>query len=273
MDYQNNAIPFTQTKYTQQSYIYFENKEREKTYDNNNKSNQFYLTLKARINTILKNPNIFIEWKHEDEQIKYVFSDSLKYCDQSHRIVIKFGDLHVGDEINMREGLSVWGHNRNYQPTWCNQFARDLTKEMYGTYIIGSLSANNLFDSLSKSNDFVSLMAVKNTTTINNENGEYKIWQNYVDKGFLVFYSKKNSGNSGHIEICFPNRISGNKTYQKRHNDDIRYPEENKPIRPKTNIDLFIGAGSDVGYKTQTEKWRTNATPFLYLGFLKIEIN
>jgi hypothetical protein len=142
----------------------------------------------------------------------------------------------------------------------------DITQKMYGNHIIGSLSANDLFDFFTGSNDYISLQTMKAK-----EEGENEIWQQYVDKGFLVFYSKKNQGSSGHIETCFPNGISEiSKTYQSRHSNDTRYPGENTLKLTEDDKNLFVGAGGAVGYKTQTKNWRKGATPFLYLGFLKL---
>ena len=106
------------------------------------------------------------------------------------------------------------------------------------------------------------------------EKDENNIWKQYVDKGFLVFYSKRESGTSGHIETCFPNVTTGNKTQQKRHSEDFRYQDDNTPRPAGSNTNLFVGAGTFVGYK-YSEDWRSKkeTTPFLYLGFLKIEIN
>jgi hypothetical protein len=257
---QGSFIKYTITGYTKEHYVYAEN------------GAKFVFNSQSHVNKIIETPYVYMGWERKKINNTWtqdlIFDSTRYYCDQQYRVVYRKGMFNAEEQIDTKRGVSRWPNFEYGQPTWCNQFARDLSKEMYGTYIIGSLSANNLFDTLSTSKDFASLQTIKSK-----KNGEDKIWQNYIDRGFLVFYLKKNSGSSGHIETCFPNGISNDKIYQKRHSDDTRYPEENIPVSTSSYTNLFIGAGSSVGYKYSPE-WRNkiDTTPFLYLGFLKLEI-
>jgi hypothetical protein len=261
---QGSFIKYTITGYTKEHYVYAEN------------GAKFVFNSQSHVNKIIETPYVYMGWERKKINNTWtqdlIFDSTRYYCDQQYRVVYRKGMFNAEEQIDTKRGVSRWPNFEYGQPTWCNQFARDLSKEMYGTYIIGSLSANDLFDSFTDSDNFVSLMDIKNTATINNESGEDKIWQNYVDKGFLVFYVKKNSGKSGHIETCFPNGTTNSKTQQRRHNEDTRYPNENIPEPAGSDKKLFVGAGSTVGYKNQ-KNWRNDATPFLYLGFFKLEFN
>ena len=96
--------------------------------------------------------------------------------------------------------------------------------------------------------------------------------RDFLRNDYLLFYSWKNdSGTSGHIETCFPDNLRTEKKYE-RHPDDERYHVF--PVVTGNNKNLFIGAGSTVGYKDDSKsKFAGEATPFLYLGFLKLNFD
>jgi hypothetical protein len=97
--------------------------------------------------------------------------------------------------------------------------------------------------------------------------GRNLIWEKLVNKGYLVFYSFP-----GHIETCCPDGDIGViKQFRYRHAEDSRYLNETTYPIDKNNI--FVGAGTTVGYKDQTEKWKKDASAFLYLSFLKEKFN
>jgi hypothetical protein len=255
---QGAFVKYLTTGYTEDNYVFAENNA------------DAIRNAQAHIDKIIETPYVYAGWERKRINGSWsqslIFDSTQYYCSQQYRVIYRRGMFAAEEQVYEENGLSIWPNFEYGQATWCNQFARDLTKAVYGDFIIGSISANELFDFFAKDDDFISLSPVKNKD-------ENEIWQNYVDKGYSVFYSKKESGVSGHIETCFPNNTTGNKTQQRRHSEDYRYPDDNAPQPAGSDKNLFVGAGNTVGYKNQKEKWRNEATPFLYLGFLKLEIN
>jgi hypothetical protein len=60
---------------------------------------------------------------------------------------------YIPDVLN-RAIYPSWGERG---PTWCNQYARALSQEIFGRYIFPSLSANDLHDYMSSSQDYVKI--------------------------------------------------------------------------------------------------------------------
>jgi hypothetical protein len=182
---QSTFVKYKETGYTKENYVYSENNA------------AYILNAQSHINRIIENPYVYSRWERQKINKKWtqdlVFDSTLYYCEQQYHVVYRKGQFATAEQIDEKRGISRWPDFEYGQPTWCNQFARDLSKEMYGNYIIGSLSANQLFDFFTKSNDCASLMGVKKMK-------EDDIWKNYVDKGYLVFYSKKENGKSGHAD-------------------------------------------------------------------------
>jgi hypothetical protein len=259
----SNIYPYSYKKYietgfTKENYVYAKNNA------------ALILNSQKQIDKIIENPYTFLRWERGKINKIWtqvlIFSDDLFYCDQQYRVVYKKGMFTSGDQVDEINGISQWVSFTECQPTWCNQFARQLSKEIYNDKELwdANKTANALFKFFTNNFDYISLKDIK-------EENENNIWSNYVDKGFLVFYSKSEDGQSGHIETCFPNKNTSGKTYQKRYSGDTRYPNDNTPKPAGADKNLFIGAGGNVGYKGIDNDFRKNAEPFLFLGFLKMD--
>ena len=215
---------------------------------------------------ILSNIHTFKELKCIQEPNKkvktliYLFNDTENALSQQHKIKVITGEVGVEGEVDEYNGLSWYGKTKFSlnQPTWCNQFVRDLTKNTYfkGEFILRAVSAEYM------NNDFNA-----NPTKFENITKTDKniIWNSYINKGYLVFFSDK-----GHIEVGFPD----NKHYlnmRERHPDDIRYPNTSSNSQSEKK-QLTIGAGTTVGYKL-ADTWATknSVEKFLYLDYLNYE--
>lgn len=128
-------------------------------------------------------------------------------------------------------------------PTWCNQYCRDLSKQIFGNYIFESLSANDLNDYLHSSDNYIKI----------NANDPWE----FIKKGYLVLFSYKSASGSGHVEVGLPyNTPTLTSDYS----------------NINTNQEKFtVGAGAIMGAK------KYNVSPiifdkFLYLGYLKRNI-
>jgi hypothetical protein len=234
--------------------IYFESA-------NNLTSNKLYTAAK---DTILSDINVFEKWEYigqgSSRRLVYTFDPLENALSQKHKIKVIQGQIATGGEVDEINGLSNWGWRfRLNQPTWCNQFVRDLTYNIYkkNDYVVMSKSAAGLnADFKADTTKYMKL----------SQDVDGNMWKMYINKGYLVFFS-----DIGHIEVGFPD----NKHYEdmcERHPDDERYPK--KSSRSQTTTQLTIGAGATVGYKLSAA-WATNpkykVLPFIYLEYLKFE--
>jgi hypothetical protein len=168
----------------------------------------------------------------------------------------------------------LWGHPlwNGKCPTWCNVFAQYLSAYIYGkvgeTSIVPLVTknaegnnqyygANDIFDFFNSSPHYKAL----------EKNGE--IWTKYINKGYPVYFSRKNKNESGHIETGFPAN-SGNDIWNNKVFGDSS-PNINI-LKPSSN-NLMVGAGGTVGYKSYDQyAFFTNiAIPFIALQYLNNE--
>ena len=260
--YNDQYLKMSETEVsTKGETIYYE----ETTLLDNSDPNKIYDSTKT---VILSNVNTFNGWEYvgkEPRTLKYSFDNNEKSLSQQHKIKVVTGTVPAEGEVDEYNGLSSFGKRfRLNQPTWCNKFARDVTKNTYfkNNAIMIDDGASRL-----NSNFKANPNKYKNITDINKD----IIWEKYINKGYLVIFSTKD-----HIELGFPD----NKQYlnnRERHPDDNRYP--NVSLCNQTEkIQLTIGAGATVGYKLATE-WAIKINPttgkkpdaFLYLEYLSFE--
>lgn len=210
--------------------------------------------------SILSDIYAFEEWEYVKQggsrKLEYTFEPEEKALSQKYKIKVIQGQIPAEGEVDEINGFSNWGYRFQYnQPTWCNQFARDLTQNTYkkNDYILASKSAAGL------NADFNSETTIYKKLPDDND---ASTWKSYINKGYLVLFS-----DNGHIEIGFPD----NTHYQnqrKRHPEDTRYPNSSD-VYPNNKTKLTIGAGSTVGYKLSD--WAASAQIFIYLEHLHFE--
>lgn len=144
---------------------------------------------------------------------------------------------YIPDVIN-RAIYPGWGERG---PTWCNQYARDLSGKIFDKPIFESFSANDLYDYMSSSKSFIE---INNLDAIN-----------FVNTGFIVFLIWKNpTGKSGHVETLLPNNIQTIDSYGNSINTN-----ENE---------YSVGAGGIMYSKTNYTE-NLDFKRFLFLGHLK----
>lgn len=168
-------------------------------------------------------------------------------------------------EVTKKIGWSVgWQHNE-HQPTWCNVFAIDLSRHMYGEhdgdspvpYGGGNNNANALYEFFKKNpNDYVNLnkLLIKKPVLI---------WD-YINKGYTVYFSGK--ANIGHIETGFPNiKVQHYGIFNKKR---FNGSKKNSSLNTKSKY-LSIGAGGITGYKSYDQySFLAKSTKYLYLKYL-----
>jgi len=200
----------------------------------------------------IKDPN------KKGKTLIYLFNDTENALSQQHKIKVITGEVKVEGEVDEYNGMSWYGKSRFdlNQPTWCNQFAADVTKNTYkknSNILDKSKSAEGMNTDFKTKTDMYAKLPQDN---------EGSTWKKYINKGYLVFFS-----DVGHIEVGFPDN-KHHLDMRKRHPADTRYPNE-KPKDEKGNtIKLTIGAGNTVGYKSTD--WPTNPETqiFIYLEYL-----
>jgi hypothetical protein len=227
--------------------------------------NKIYAPAKTEI---LSNIYTFKEWKYIKKGSKitlvYSFDDIEKALSQQHKIKVITGAVPIEGEVDEYIGLSVYGNTRFSfnQPTWCNQFAKDVTENTYlkNDVILRDATAEGMNKDFNAKTD-------KYAKLPQDVNGS--IWTQYINKGFLVFFST-----TDHIEVGFPDNIHY-ENHRDRHSEDIRYSDSHKIDQTKME-QLTIGAGSNVGYKLATKwatainkKGETKTQAFIYLEYLK----
>ena len=133
--------------------------------------------------------------------------------------------------------------NTGFQgPTWCNQYARDLSTRIYGEPIFGSMSANDLYDDLSSNPNFIKLESKENP------------WK-YINRGFTVLFSHHGGRRPGHVETGLP---AGTTTIN----------PEFQTFTTENEDRFTVGAGSIMGSKDYYSE-DSGFKGYLYLGFLK----
>jgi len=176
-------------------------------------------------------------------------------------------------KITSEIGWSLWPNASYNQATWCNVYASDLSRYIYGEvdgdspipYGTQGYSANDLNDKLnSNKSAFIKL------NHLEPHNDPANIWK-YINKGFPIYFSKKgdiipntNKRKSGHIEtgISIQTALKNKIYYESTGEDNNKIDFSSKKIT--------IGAGTYTGFKTYLKfKFLLNAEVFLYLGYLK----
>jgi len=172
-------------------------------------------------------------------------------------------------QLTALTNIIVWGEPswKNSYPTWCNVFAQYLSRYIYGIvagdflvpYGQWGKSANDLFDYFNGSPDYIELP----------KNKSDEIWTKYINRGYPVYFSKKENGKSGHIETGFPEtpRVDGKYNKQKFDNS----PNAGGLLGSKQFV---VGAGGTVGFKSYDEyDWLKNkeTKAFLSLKYLETE--
>ncbi|MDR2125341.1 MAG: hypothetical protein LBP63_00750, partial [Prevotellaceae bacterium] len=260
-----SAVPYKKIAETEvatmRESIYFENS------DLLPNSDPFGLYSQGK-DKILSDIYAFETWEYVKQggsrKLEYTFEPEEKALSQKYKIKVIQGNIPFEGEVDEINGFSNWGYRFQYnQPTWCNQFARDLTYNTYkkNGYILDSKSAAGL------NADFnLQTTIYKNLPDDNDAN----TWKLYINKGYLVFFS-----DNGHIEVGFPDD-SHYLDKRDRHPEDVRYPNASASNNPAKTKQLTVGAGANVGYKLANE-WAIKkadgvykAQAFLYLEYLDI---
>jgi hypothetical protein len=173
--------------------------------------------------------------------------------------VLNAEDDVQADSISIEQ---IWGSPayRAKYPTWCNVFAQYLSFHVYGDYLVPlNKNANAIFDFFNTSPHYIEL----------DKSNSAEIWTKYINKGYPVYFSKNESGKSGHIETGFPN-VSNVNIYNKQGFADI----ENSSRLLGGDNQYVIGAGATVGFKSyKSYNWLSNdkTKAFLSLKYLEIE--
>lgn len=211
--------------------------------------------------------NYFKEWNYINAN-GVTFYDASKYsfC----KVYAHSGVALKGDNIGVLNVKSIY-HSGN--PTWCNQFAIELSKSIYGKdsqtgdYPApsgnGNYSANDQYDYFSSHSVYVKL-----------EKGKKDVIWSYVNKGYPVYFSWKNpTGRSGHIETGYPSNGSNLGNNMGVGFDQSLSNYGSGKYNDGTNDFCCVGAGGVVGFKNFDSYFFLNnwADAFLYLGYLTKE--
>jgi len=196
-----------------------------------------------------RSPNRVLHVRYDENQMA---------LSQQHRVQVVRGRVLAGEEINKFNGMSFYGHLNYSQPTWCNTFARHLTRNTYlrNEFILENVVAERMNarfrENPHKFRDITHL-------------GEDVIWESFINRGYLVLFST-----TGHIEVGFPDGVH-HLDWRRRHIDDMRYPDAPYLRDRGRTSRLTVGAGVNVGYMSASD-WATNsssgAQAFLYLYYL-----
>ncbi len=190
----------------------------------------------------------------------------------TYQVSIYSSLIKKGDAYSSWQGWSTYPDKDYNQTTWCNVYARDLSKAIYDTdntindlpvpYGSQGLDANDLYDFFiahsSGNNKIYKDVSDKN---------EEEIWD-LIEMGYPVYFSMKST--TGHIETGIPKN-----TYCNGHKDRFENDISTQYFNSSSN-NICVGAGSKTGYKSFTEYksiFFNDAKTFLYLGFLKKEFN
>jgi hypothetical protein len=289
----NNIIPHANLLYTQDGTIYKNisilnlNFEPKDLFDYTRTGHSTFESVaqQAEFNFVekLKNSkNILTMDLSNKKQLTSVQQDGLT-VPVSHNTLYKLtkdtihgptaSNLYNAEDNAQADSISVaqlWGHPFwSGYPTWCNVYAQYLSRHIYGQvngdYLVpsqgGTMNANKLFDYFSNSPHYIVLDKIS-------DNDIKKIWE-YVNKGYPVYFSRKNPNGSGHIETGVP------PIFTVVYNKQGFFDEKNTTNLLKTGDNKFlIGAGSTVGFKSYegyswSKKEETKA--FIALGYLSKE--
>jgi hypothetical protein len=228
--------------------------------------------LKKKIDQIYSNPYQFKEWKYNNAaNSPLIFEQNVKACVNTHRVRIFNGRIKARiDQVDERHGISTWGSSdfRKAQPTWCNVFARTLSRKVFGKDAFPPKSCKGLYDEefTVKSGEYVEI-TVKDPDFI---------W-GLINKGYPVYFIS-----TSHIETGFPDDFA-HTSYRYRYEGDSRYNPGNYTVKEDNNVlievpdqdkNIVVGAGATVGFKQNwlSYEWlRSSAKIYLYLGYLKNE--
>ena len=268
-DNKGNFVKYASTGFPKTGYIVV----------NNTTKSDIPVKAQNDIDFIIKNPLAFSHWDSQKVNAKWsrvsIFRENTFYCDQSYFVKLTVGVFESGELVYTWNGIASWAHFAEGQATWCNQFARDLSAQMYLSYlknkngfeVLRNTGSDGMYDDFNNNrNKYVDITDFNKEKENMNYEKPNQLWSIFVDKGYLVFYSYP-----GHIETCFPNNLktNSNKYSRTRHIEDIRYNNVSNTSAPYLN--KFVGAGSSVGYKKQTDEWIKKAKAFLYLEYLGLE--
>jgi hypothetical protein len=227
----------------------------------------FYPIMKA----INDNANFFKKWNYSKTGgLSYYSVAKYNFC----KVQVFSNVTRKGDYMG---NLNVNSFYNGYYPTWCNRYAFDLSKSIYGYDPVtddapapgrnGCTTANQQFDIFSSKTDvYVPLEKGKQGVSAGYED---IIWK-YINKGYPVYFSYKESGGTGHIETGFPDN-NGNLG-----NSDVYAALNFNKYNDGSQSYCCVGAGSYVGFKTYKNYFFLNnynstytTVAFLYLGYLR----
>lgn len=214
----------------------------------------------------------FKAWNYIDNDgVSFYEAPKYNFC----QVKVFSNIAQKGDYIGNINRTSIYQSD----PTWCNKYALELSNRIYGEDPNTNRSPvpyDNDEQKECTANMLYSFFLKHTDIYIEIKEKSVDIWDDYINKGYPVYFSSYNSNGSGHIETGFPdNSINiGNNNLSDDFQEDLsnftttNYNSGNKKY-------CSVGAGATTGFKTFNEYGflKNTSKAFLYLGYLEKEYN